>query len=161
MEQELVLSAEDRAKQIFEQTKATEGTDDFSELDELNIIENKGIEYVLRSPGLDDLRIYVAPLKISRYRVLFEMQEGLDKLSMIEQMERSAKAFSDIFRIPYETLIDYLDADDVRILSGLLVCGLYEGKKIFGKKKFKISESKTMQSFIGRAAPPPSGSPTI
>jgi hypothetical protein len=59
-----------------------------------------------------------------------------------------------------EVLSSYLDAEDVKIISGLLVCGMYEGKKLFSKKKFKMSESTTLQSIIGKGRINPPGLPT-
>ena len=149
-----ILTADEKAKEIFKATETQETPDDLTELDELNIIENKGIEYILRAAGCDDLPVYVAPLKVAQYRTLFEMQKSVDGESVVEQLERATRAFSEIFKIDEKVLSQYLDADDVKIISGLLVVGVYEGKKLFAKKKFRISESKTMQNIIGRFPKP-------
>jgi hypothetical protein len=154
------LTAEEKATQIFKQTESSVSSDDLTDLDELNIIQNKGIEYVLHCPGKEDLPLYIAPLKVDQYRPLFELQKEVEGLEVYEQLERSVNCYSRIFNIPVEVLSSYLDAEDVKIISGLLVCGMYEGKKLFSKKKFKMSGSMTLQSIIGKGRINPPGLPT-
>ena len=153
------MDAEEKLKQIETQVKEVEG-EPLTPLDELNIIENKGIEYVLHAPNKPDLSVYVAPLKISGYRPLLEMVKPVADEPLYERMERYSKGLSQMLNVPYETLLEYLDADDIKILRGLLTSTLYEGKRIFMKKKMLLSQSEVVQAMLGKIPKTDVGSQT-
>lgn len=154
-----MATAEEKLAEIEKTVVETEGTP-LTPLDELNIIENKGIEYILHAPGKPPLPVYVAPIKIGQYRPLEEMMVPVPGEKLVDKMERYSEKMAPMLGVSKEVLLEYLDADDVMMLRGLLTSTLYQGKRIFMKKKMKISEDQTMLAMLGRIPNPVAGSPT-
>ena len=141
------ITAEERAAQIFAAT-APDANTDLTNEDELNIILGKGIEYVLSAPGKDDLKIYIAPLKISQYELFFEACGVHPEESLLVNRKRQIVAISKILSVPIETLEDYMDVEDPYEVVQLMLYGIHKGKSIFGKKKIPMSEIKNLRNSL-------------
>ena len=65
------LTFDEKVAQVKEVVKQDEQLTDIEEFD---IIEGKGIEYILKAQGLPDLKVYIAPLKIAQYRLFYDIE---------------------------------------------------------------------------------------
>ena len=138
MAEKETLAFEEKAKQ-FESNLEPDDSD-LSDLDELNILENKGIEYILKASGEPDYKLYVSPLPIGQYARILDLSDKIGKMSELEGIRSTLKLFSDLFKTPVEILDKYLTEDDTINLYGLLACSHYEGKRLFKKKKLPKAE---------------------
>jgi hypothetical protein len=143
------ITAEEKAAQIFDASKPVDY--DLTDLDEFNILENKGIEYVMKKEGKEDLKIYVRPLTLSEHSRILEMQDKFKNMKELEAIKVTLDIFSKFFNMPAEILADYMTQDDITSIFALFACALYEGKKLFKKKKLPKEEYQLAISTIKTA----------
>ena len=143
------LTAEEKAAQIFEANQVPD--DDLTDMDEFNILENRGIEYLLKAEGKEDIKLYIKPLKVFEYRKLLEIDELTKNGSTSgEIIDLTLKYFSDFFKIPADDLNMYLEKDDIERISALLGYAIYTGRKMFSKKKVSLKEAANILSLAGK-----------
>ena len=138
------LTFDEKVAQVKEVVKQDEKLTDIEEFD---IIEGKGIEYILKAQGLPDLKVYIAPLKIAQYRLFYDIETATRTGKPIpEIINITSASFAKIFNIEQATLENYLDRDDIEKISTLLGCGVYLGKAMFKKKHLSMSEAVSLLS---------------
>jgi hypothetical protein len=121
--------------------------DELTEEDEFDIIEGKGIKYVLTAIGKPDIELYVAPLKLSQYRLFYDIDKAnRSGMPVNDVLDITAKALANIFKIDPAVIEDYLDREDIEKLSTLLGAGIYMGKGMFKKKRLSLSEAERILS---------------
>lgn len=108
-----------------------------SDLDELNILENKGIEFVLKATDKPDLKLYIRPMTLREQRIILELQDTVKgvKVNDLEGIRLVTKAFSEMLKVSPETLEEYMTVEDITEIFALFACAMYEGKNLFKKKK--------------------------
>lgn len=130
-------------EQKVNQAKAiVEKEDVLNDEEEFDIITGKGIEYVLHAEDKPDIKLYIAPLKVSQYRMFYEIdnanREGRDPQ---EVLSITTAALAKIFKKDVAELEDYLDKEDIEKISTLLGCGVFMGRAMFSKKKLSLLQA--------------------
>lgn len=130
------VSADEKIAQITAATVVPK-EEQLSDLDELNILENKGIEFVLKAYDKPDLKLYIRPLTLREQRIILELQETVKgiKINDLEGIRLVTKAFSELLKVNAEVLEEYMTAEDITEIFALFACAMYEGKNLFKKKK--------------------------
>jgi hypothetical protein len=130
------MNKEEKAKQIKESKDRIEGVP-LTELEELNIIEGKGIEY-----KMGELVIIIPPLKIKQIRKLHEIQQlYLADLPDVDRLVRIIDSLIDVINVDKDKFEENADADDLRNIIQLMSYSYLHGKKMFEKKTIKLKDA--------------------
>lgn len=108
-----------------------------SELDELNILERKGIEY-----KAGDMQIIVPPLKIKQIRVLHEIEKLYANMGMpsTDKLIQIIKKICEVLNLDQEKFEENADAEDLRMIIRIMAYSYLVGKKIFEKKSLMVKD---------------------
>ena len=146
VEQESQFTAEQK---IAEVTKAIKETtiDDLTPMEELNILEEKGAEYIFNN-GEKTYKMYIKPLTIRQQRQIAEHDEKIKVAPQLEQKLITLKLWSELFNADYDELESACTDDDFVNVWAVLAVVQFHGRSIFKKKVIDNKELQTAKRAI-------------
>ena len=140
------FTAEEKMAQVEKAIKETI-VEDLTVEDELNILEEKGVEYKFKY-GEKPLTMYIKPLSNRQQRLISEHEAKCEGLTQVQQKLETMKLWSELFNVSYEDLeAACIDDDFVDVWAALAVVQ-FHGKSIFKKKVVTNREFQTAKKAI-------------
>ena len=117
----------------FEKESEVNTADFLTEEEEFIILQNKGIEYTI-----GEKKIYIKALPIGQ----LEKFSVLDSASEFKRIDAAVNLFSELFDIEPDYLRKHLYADEIEVITELLMYAVKNRKKLFEKKSVSVSVSR-------------------
>ena len=136
-------------QKIAEVTKAIKETtiDDLTPMEELNILEEKGAEYIFKN-GEKTYKMYIKPLTIRQQRQITEHDEKIKVAPQLEQKLITLKLWAELFNADYDELESACTDDDFVNVWAVLAVVQFNGRSIFKKKVIDNKELQTAKRAI-------------